>query len=330
MDEKISLKLVEEYAVQFTKQVSNSFFAGKQNISGREILSITPIKQVNLFVVRDLLKLWKKESEKLKSPYFDYTAPEVKEALAQFQNTLSNHIFISKNDFSPLLIRAVTQTLYLILDPYDFYSDTLDSEVNQNIRTSDLKDEIKYIKTNRAPLEKLVAKLEESGRHQISGNEAFAMLDQILEAVNFTPEEVEHYLNAFNQVLPVKLEDFYEVKVTPPAPAGIPASIPLRSEPVASYAAANTPKESSHTLADDLAKKKIVRLKENLSINQKFMFTKILFHGDFEIFSDAIDKLDRMDNLSQAVKFLEDSYPHWDKESEEYLEFLEIVERRFS
>ena len=84
------------------------------------------------------------------------------------------------------------------------------------------------------------------------------------------------------------------------------------------------------TLADNLANQKVTRLKESLTINQKFMFTKILFHGDFEIFTEAIDKLDRFDNLSQANRFLDDGYPDWDKESEEYEEFIEIVQKRFS
>jgi hypothetical protein len=78
-----------------------------------------------------------------------------------------------------------------------------------------------------------------------------------------------------------------------------------------------------------LAKQKITRLKESLTINQKFMFTKILFHGDFEIFTEAIDKLDRFDNLTQAMRFIDDAYPDWDRESEEYEEFYEILQNRF-
>ena len=326
MDEKISLKLVEQYSQQFAKRICDSFFKDKEKITGHEILAVSPIKQVNLFVVRDLLKLWKKESEKLKSPYFDYTAHEVKEALSQFQNTLSNHILIGQHDFIPLLTKSVTQTLFLVLDPYDFYSDTLENSGDQSVSTLDLKSQVKYIKINRAPLERLVARLEEQKREQLSGNEAFAILDAILEEVNFTPEEIDPYLSAFNQVLPVRLEDFYEAKPQKPAPV-----ISMQEAVVSVVStAANTPKELKNTLADDLAKKKIKRLKENLTINQKFMFTKILFHGDFEIFSEAIEKLDRMDNLSQAMRFLDDGYPHWDRESEEYLEFLEIIERRFN
>ena len=59
------------------------------------------------------------------------------------------------------------------------------------------------------------------------------------------------------------------------------------------------------------------------------MFTKMLFNGDFEIFSQAIERLDTMDNIGQANAYLEKSYPEWDKESEEYEEFIEMVEKRF-
>ncbi len=330
MDEKISLKAVDHYAQQYAQHLVNSFFSKKNKITGPEILQLSEVKQVNFFVVRDLLLAWKKESEKLKSPYFDYDSREVSEALVAFQNSLSNHILIGKQDFLPLLTKAVNQTIYLILDPYDFYSDTLDKKEAESINASDLRNDVKYIKINRAPLEKLATRLEEKKLDAISGNEAFAILDQILEEVNFTPEEVEPYLQLFNQAVPFKVESFYETK--PPvsqAPVSKPEIIVASNTPRAAIPAVQK-ETTKHTLADDLAKKKIVRLKNNLTINQKFMFTKILFHGDFEIFSEAIEKLDRYDNLSQAMRFIEDGYPHWDKESDEYLEFIEIVEKRFN
>lgn len=329
MDEKISLKSVDQYAQQFANHLVNSFFAKKSKITGAEILQLSTIKQVNLFVVHDLLITWKKESEKLKSPYFDYEASEVTDALKHYHNALSNHILIGKQDFLPLLTRAVNQTIYLILDPYDFYSDTLDKREGGVVNTSDLKSEVRYIKINNAPLEKLVARLEEKKLTSISGNEAFAILDQLLEEVNFTPEEIEPHLQAFNQVVPLQVEKFYDPKpLIAQAPVSKPvAVVPLEPKTVTPTSA---PKETKHTLGDDLANKKMKRLKDNLTINQKFMFTKILFHGDFEIFSDAIDKLDRFDNLTQAMRFIDDAYADWNKESDEYLEFIEIVEKRFS
>jgi hypothetical protein len=327
MDEKISLKAVDHYAQQYALHLVNSFFSKKNKISGPEILQLSEVKQVNLFVVRDLLSAWKKESEKLKSPFFDYEAPAVNEALITFQNTLSNHILISRQNFLPLLTKAVNQTIYLILDPYDFYSDALDKKEGGSILTADLKNDVKYIKINKAPLENLVLQLEEKKTESISGNEAFALLDRILEKVHFTPEEIEPYLQLFNQRVALKAEEFYDAKS---APIHQPKPEVITPIAVQKTVAANVPKESRHTLADDLAKKKMIRLKDNLTINQKFMFTKILFHGDFEIFSEAIDKLDRFDNLTQAIRFIDDAYPDWDREGEEFLEFMEIVEKRFN
>ena len=84
----------------------------------------------------------------------------------------------------------------------------------------------------------------------------------------------------------------------------------------------------SWALAEDFQKRK--KIKDTLTINQKFMFTKILFNGDFELFSDAIDRLDALDNLTQANSYLTNNYGEWNKEGEEYQEFMEIVEKRFA
>ncbi len=83
------------------------------------------------------------------------------------------------------------------------------------------------------------------------------------------------------------------------------------------------------TLADNF--QKIAKIKDSLTINQKFMFTKVLFHGDFELFSKAIEQLDRQDNMKGAMRYLENEHAStWDKESEEFHEFMELVEKRFA
>lgn len=330
MDEKISVKAVSQYSQAYASKVANTYFSGKERITGPEILGLCEIQQINLFVIRELLHAWKSEREKLKSPYFNYQAKEVVEALNIFQNTLSNHLSIAKVDFIPLLERAATQTLYLILDPYDFYADALDRQGKGFLVVSDLKNDIKYLKINRAPLEKLVQKLEEKKLTSLSGNEAFALLDSILEEVSFTPEDIEGYLTQFSSVVPLELEKWYESKtVIQPKAKEVkhPPVVAQKAVPVPVVLVDSPPKEPK-TLADNF--QKIIRIKDSLTINQKFMFTKILFHGDFEIFSQAIDRLDSLDNYAQAKNYLEKNYEEWDKESEEYLEFMEMVDKRFA
>lgn len=325
MDEKISQKEVEQYSHAYATLLAESFFAKKEKISGAEILSLCEIKQVNLFVVRELRQTWRQEILKLKSPYFDYQATEVKEAMDNLQNILSNHISIGKNDFQPLLKAAITHTLNLVLSPYDFFSDILDKHGDGYLSTALLKDDVKYLKINQAPLERLVKKLEERKAELITGTEAFALLDHILEEVSFTPEDVEPYVSKFSNSLPLNLNKFFGEK---------PKSVSIEAKPIATVKPEQVKIFSEPlkepTIADSLAKQKTVRLKDNLTINQKFMFTKILFKGDFEIFTEAIDYLDSLDTLSRALAHLGDTYPHWDRESEEYEEFVEVLTKRFS
>src|SRR5579859_7575579 len=216
MEEKISAKAIDHYSNFFASKLADTFFQKKGKINGQEILGLSEIRQVNLLVVRELMRLWNSEQEKWQSPFFDYQAPEVQKFMAQFNNTLSNHILISKKDFLPLLKMAVSQTLFLILAPYDFFANVLDSTGNGLLRVDELKNETRYLKINKAPLEKLVERLEERKVDVIAGNEAFALLDHILEEVNFTPEDIDGHIAAFSKVAPLRVEELVvEVKETP-------------------------------------------------------------------------------------------------------------------
>ena len=75
---------------------------------------------------------------------------------------------------------------------------------------------------------------------------------------------------------------------------------------------------------------KIARIKDHLTINQKFMFTKVLFYGDFESFSRAVDELDQLPDIRAALNYLESRSSNWDRESREFHEFMEMVEKRFA
>ena len=335
MEEKIRPEEITRYSKEFATAITNRFFQNHEKISGQEILSFCSVRQVNLFIMYELMRNWVSEGHKWKSPYFDFSAKAVQDALSQFQNVLSNHILIAKIDFVPLVEKAVRNTLALIISPYDFYSTILDNQGEEFIRVSDLKKEIKYLKINGAPLEKLLQKLiEEKQVDIISGKESFALLDSILEEVNFSPEDPEIYLAEFSKVVKVSLPDFFEAVTTvvqptkkvvpaPPVKKSIPVSQPTLYDQLAAG-------ETKPTLADNFQKRKIAKLRDSLSINQKFMFTKMLFNGDFEIFSQAIDRIDTLDSIDQAMHYLQNDYPEWDRESEEYAEFRMMVEKRFS
>jgi hypothetical protein len=341
MDEKISLESISRYSDEYTEKVLHAFFSTKSKIAGPEILSLSNIQQVNLFVVRELFKTWKEETNRLRSPYFDYDDEEVKEAFETLMDRLSNHILVDQTHFAPLFKKAVSQTLLAVFDPYDFFSMIISGQ-NNRLEVSSFKEEIKYLKINKAPLDRLLQKLVEQGVQEISGNEAFAILDQILEEVNFNPEDVDSFLEKFSAVVPLDVTKFYVKKNSRSDGDATAESNPSSNHTyvVNNLTDGRSEKERNNTLHESLSKtprpsladnfQKIGKIKDSLTINQKFMFTKVLFHGDFELFSKAIDHLDRQDNMKGALRYIEEEHAStWDKESEEFHEFMELVEKRF-
>jgi hypothetical protein len=320
MDEKISLEAIALYSDAYAEKVLKKAFAAKQKIEGKEILALCDVQQINLFIVRELFKAWKEEFKKLKSPYFDYEHVDVKAALENFMSVLSKNISISQQHFAPLLKKAVSQTVLLVLDPYDYFSMIISGPSNK-LDVAAFREEIKYLKINKAPLEKLLERLEEKKVKELTGNEAFAVLDQILEEVNFSPEDVDEYIQKFSVVEALIPEKFYFKK---PEEQEKPAQAKAPNQKPALVDVPHAPK----AVVDNF--QKIQRIKERLTINQKFMFTKVLFGGDFESFSKTIDELDQQQNITSALQYLEKLYRDWDKESEEFHEFMEMVEKRFS
>lgn len=328
MDEKINLKAIEEYSDEFASKLLEAYFGSRESISGRDILQFSELKQINLFIVYELFRTWREESTRSRSPYFDYEAPEVREAQDALMNTLSNHILVRRDDFAPLLKLAVYNTLLLIVDPYDFFADMIEGRHNELI-PSNFREHLRYVKINKAPLQRLLERLEERNVSSISGNEAFGLLDTILEEVNFTPEDIEEYLEIFSKTVPVTVEKFYEVQAGPEKEDTQPKDQDnnYQWQPIRSVVNDGLTQEPRPTIADNF--KRITSIRESLTINQKFMFTKALFHGDFELFSKAVEDLDRQDHIQGALRYLEMNYEEWDRESEEFLEFMELLGKRF-
>ncbi len=333
MDEKISLEAIALYGDAYADKVVKGFFSGRDQITGKEILALCNVQQVNLFVIKEIFKAWKEETKKQKSVYFDNEHPEVKEALQNYMSVVSNHILVDQSYFTPMLKKATSQSLLVIFNPYDFYSMVI-TGINNKLDVTAFREELKYIKVNRGPLEKMLQKLEEKNVRELPGNEAFAILDEILEEVNFTPEDVEEYIRKFSEVVPLNPERFYiprqpeGVKInTAPQPSPPPVQPTAKQESVASVNDhVNTSRQQA--VMDNLGK--ISKIRDHLSINQKFMFTKVLFYGDFDSFSRAIDDIDQLSDMKSAVTYLERHSSAWDRDSKEFHEFMEMIERRFA
>jgi len=74
------------------------------------------------------------------------------------------------------------------------------------------------------------------------------------------------------------------------------------------------------------------RLSESIGLNQKFMFTKVLFGGNHDLMMHALKSADECDNFVDAIEFLNQHYVaelDWDIDSDEVGEFLQLIFRKF-
>jgi len=112
---------IEKISTAFTQKNLQKCFQENDTLSGEEIVSATSFPQINYFVLREIFSRWEEETGRLKSPYFDFNAPEVQKSFSDFRNTLSRYILVKQEDFGALLETAVRKTLELYLRPEAFF-----------------------------------------------------------------------------------------------------------------------------------------------------------------------------------------------------------------
>jgi hypothetical protein len=331
MDSKLNHTAIESYAKSFAKKLSQPFFENKEYITGYEILKFTTIKQLNLMVLKIIFKRWKQESARLQSPYFDYSHKEVKEALQQFMNTISQHIAIKREHFEPLLVQAVRDTLLLLCSPYDYYSKEINQREQSRISLEELKETQKYIKINPHLLELLIARFEKEKIDRAFNDEAFEMFNDVCEQTTKGPEDIEQYLEAFSKVMPISIDKIYtEVSPTTPKTAKLEQLI----EQAASKTSINESLATEKTtVSEKLLKQKERSIQKNLTLNQRIMFVKELFAGNQESFGQAIQQLDNQTSYEQAAELVKKEWAKthkWDMDSEEVIEFMEMLANRYA
>ena len=335
MDRTIDHSALEQYSATFSERILSKAFAHQHKISGPAILSISPVKQVNFFIVKALFDQWQREMDNLKSPYFDYNNEEVQIALEEFMNVLSQYISVAEPQLKPLTEAAVQDTLLLILSPPTYYRRVGDRMSGEQWYAEDVKGWIKYVKVHRSPLEHLSERIAATDGVGISSEEAVRFLQEASDGL--TTENLSAYLSEFSQVVPLSEEDLLEAtdhhsvassefttdSSLSASEVDVPVSRTLNDELSPSQKA---------TLADLHRQQKIENIKSYIGVNQRFMFIRELFDNNTEEYNKALDELERQNTYIEAFNHLRNQYaqPHrWKMDSEEVVEFLEIVAKRF-
>ncbi|TDB63403.1 hypothetical protein [Arundinibacter roseus] len=205
MSSKLNQAALKQYSTDFSLKVLADFFAGKSVITGQEILSLTPSRQVNLEIISRLFEQWKKDAEAFRSPYFDFEREEVRSAMQDFMNTVSQYISVSQSDLQPLLYASTEEALVLLLTPAQYFDQKLRALPNFTLDHENARKLVKYTHIHAGVAKAISLRLTDSARDFVYVNQALSWLQNILEE-GATLDDRAGYLSEFSRVLPLPLD----------------------------------------------------------------------------------------------------------------------------
>ncbi|WP_347157251.1 hypothetical protein [Pontibacter chitinilyticus] len=365
MEDKYNQLHLERYSKQLANLLCDRYFASHDTLNGPQLISFTPIKQVNLFVIKELLLKWHHEIANLRSPYFDYENEEVKEALLHFMNVLSRKILMQRNAFEPLLQKAIYDAFLLVLAPVTTFEAKF-LRIQEEITLPKLQENLRYIDLDKPLFAGFIDTLSPTNRDRDYILSRFKLYVNASQSRRTTLSEL---VERFNSLLPITEEELVAAKGAPAAPKPAPVApveeknivAPIhtaqREAPAPTRPAYTSSRDEEDedqapatnqrptlndnfrktaapaSLADAHSNRKIDSLKNSISINQRFSFINELFEGDNMTYYQAIQTLDTMPNAEQAHQYVQQqlgSKYDWSKKQEHLQKLLRLIDRKFA
>jgi len=360
---QINSNYLEKYARDYAAIVCEKFFLSRQFITGQDIIQLTDSTQVNFFIIKRLFELWQGELEKLRSnPFFDYRDVAVHEALTQFMNVISRRIKVEKSYLQPLVAKAVSDAIQVAVDPVNFYQEEI-RKAPQGLINEFLKENKKYYKWHLPVVSFLIDKAgfgydDTAYLKAVAAN--YEVIKDSLESVNLLIAtlgeikvfDIDSVFVEQGNDNPAEIIEKEEPKEAPSASFLDKVNEKLEKTEKLSYAASNNAslsvkaKEINSVFLDAASlrsrfEKESYRgmkgvfgeLSENLAINQRIMFSKVLFEGNSDLLKHALKSIDESGSFSNAIDLINKRYLNklsWNDNPEVMDEFLLLVFRKFS
>lgn len=333
MQKELNEDFIEKYSEQFATKISENFYASHSHISGKEILTVSPSKQVNFFIIKLLFNNWQQEFQRLESPFFNYDTIEVKEALLQFMNVLSQSIQIEKKEFDVLLREATKDTLFLIMVPNDYMRMAFDRKGAETLNDKVAKHILKYINIAKPDFTRYF-------QSNIGMDKEDLEIDESIISATLLEEEIAK----FSQVIPLTIKQLWEGDQENAVIDQVQEEAPDSKEKAERDSEAALFLKEEDTLNDKFENPVTVptiaeshegqtdTMMAAISVNYRYMFINELFNGEVDLFTEAISKVEACSSFDESVEILVQNYAkkhHWDMNSDEVKELLKIIFRRF-
>jgi hypothetical protein len=197
MTYKWDAQVAEKYAKELTTKICEENYNDTDSLDGNQILDATSVRQVNLLIIRSLYNRWQEETRRLQSPYFDFSHPEVQDALSEFMNILSQFIAVRQKEFEPLLVGAIMDTLQLGMKPSEYFSKILRDLPNFRLSGQWVDRHRNYFKINAWVFDEL---------KKIAAENPLMYANEVIELVNVKLKEgdtdsIKEVLTVFNEIV---------------------------------------------------------------------------------------------------------------------------------
>ncbi|WP_046244245.1 hypothetical protein [Hymenobacter terrenus] len=237
MNDKYSLAKCAQYGRRLAARLCDQRFGSQPTatLDGPAILNFTPVRQLNLLALRQLLGQWQAETARLRSPYFDFEAPPVQAALMQFMNLLSRHISLGRAAFEPLLAQAAADTLGLVADPAGSFQRLLLGST-EHFTLAGLRDDLRYIDIDKLFFQGFIDNLPASSD---LSRDFLAHRFELYHAANYKAHQpMQRLVEELSVLLPLTTADLLEdgpvsIASAPTIPTIEPVSTTSTAAPVA-------------------------------------------------------------------------------------------------
>ncbi len=188
MSNKFNTSALSEYCKNYARKVAADAYQQGPTLSGQQIMSLTAIPQINLLIISSLADKWRADAEKFRSPYFDFSAPDVREGMQNFMNVVSQHIAVRREHLEPLLADATCRTIELVFDPRSYFDELFRDQPDFTLTADVLKQVTRYTKINTFIPVYIAQRM--NGKPFVYVNQAISYLDEVLSQRG---HELEHY-----------------------------------------------------------------------------------------------------------------------------------------
>ncbi len=299
-----------------TQDISNELFNKvklKEVILGDDITNFSEFNQINRFILFQIFIEWKAFAQKLKHSYFNHKADEVKEALNHYQNTLSKHIQIEQRDFKPLLEKACFNTLKLLSNPIETFTNFFFIS-KETVSLELFTHYIDYFSDFGFLLKTLAVYYKNHHISEISKLDFLSKLDEVVKAFeiekgisltdyrkklffNLTKKSMDELININTTTKTIVKEEIPEVKTKN-------FEHTVSSKQNVSQRVIDKFQNQTPTSLNEVISQKNNFSLTSLSLNKKFTYISKLFNGDDQAFKVFLEKVDHMETMEDALLFL--------------------------